>query len=92
MPESTEFPVTQTAGYELSPAERGVMQSINLSALNAKARIYDLQAQLEQARADLAASQNAFTGAVALLGNSHGISNATISQDFSRIVPQGAKS
>jgi hypothetical protein len=77
-----------TKEYVLQSAETAVLQGINLSVLNTKARIYDLQVALEQARADLSTRQAHFTGAVSLLANSHGMSAAQVTPDLARIVAQ----
>lgn len=64
------------------------MQNVNMAALNAKGRIYDLQAQLEIARADLAAAEHQFTGALGMLANMRGVPNPKLTQDFARIEEQ----
>ena len=76
--------------YELSTKERAVLQSLNMAALDAKARMFDLQSQLDQARSELLALQQKFSGAFAVLAEAHGMSaaSAQLSPDFARIMVQ----
>ena len=74
--------------YDLAPKEKELMERLNMTALNAKARIYDLQVELENARTQLSSAQQAFAGALTQLGNSHGIANPGISQGLDRIFQQ----
>lgn len=80
-------PVQQNKSYELSAEERAAFSTFNLSALNAKAKLYDLTVQIEQAKAEYASAQASFTGAVTVLARHHGMSeSAALSQDFTHLV------
>jgi hypothetical protein len=74
--------------YSLTPPERGIMQALNQAALNAKGRIFDLQAELEQARQQLGSAQQAFSGALTVLANAHGMADAQLSNDMATITPR----
>jgi hypothetical protein len=72
--------------YQLEPGEREAMHSLNLAALNAKARIFDLQVQLEQARGDLAQAQHRFNGALMAIAARNGMTSVQIAAaDFSKV-------
>lgn len=76
------------AGYTLTFGERAVLQQLNLASLSAKCEVYDLQVQLELAKAKVALTQQVLTGAVTLMANTHGMSNARLTPDMMYIVPQ----
>lgn len=73
--------------YDLTPAEVSVMQAFNVSAMQIKATIYDLNERLTAVRAQLEDNARQFHGALLLLGNVHGMSSVKITPDFRRITP-----
>jgi len=78
--------------YQLTAGEQGAMQSLNVAAVNAKVRLYDLRQQTEQAEKDLALALGNFNGALSLLASTHGMNAATLTADFTRLVaPEGTK-
>lgn len=81
-----EKPKTQ----QLTEAEAAMLASINQNALNVKARLYDIQRQREQAERELEALQRHFDAAIASLGASHEIANATVTPDFRHLISRGA--
>lgn len=74
-------------GYTLTPGEQMVFASMNQAVANARLTVYSLNATLEKALKDVDALEARFGGALALLANSHGMSAASITSDFSRIDP-----
>lgn len=65
------------------------MSALNLQALNAKAKLFDLAQQTEQSRAELQTSMDAFQGALMLMAAAHGMPLVRITPDFARITILG---
>jgi len=78
----------QQTEYELTPGERGVMQAMNMAALNVKAKLCDLYEAVDAAKAELTNAQVKFAGALQILANTHGMSNAVMTPDFAKITAQ----
>ena len=83
----------QTDGpdLKLNEDERRLLMNCNTLAINAKARIYDLQASLEIGRGQLKEAVDTFNGALAGVARSRDIrENVGVAEDFSAlvIVPQ----
>ena len=85
-PESSE--AHKEPGYTLTAGERAVLAQYNQAIANAKVRAHDLKAELEKVQQATAEAQHAFTGIVTLLAQTHGMQNAMLTPDWSRIVPQ----
>jgi len=79
-------PKTAPQEYELQPGERAILQALNMNALNAKARIYDLQVELEQVRAQLTGAQQAFSGAITVMASAHGMGVASVTPEMDKLV------
>ena len=77
----------RTPIYELTAGERAVIQQFDAVLKAQKARVHDLQAELDAARAAVKDAQQAFSGAVTFLANTHGMQNAVLTPDF-KIKPQ----
>ncbi|HLG95518.1 MAG TPA: hypothetical protein VKX49_04315 [Bryobacteraceae bacterium] len=84
-PEVTEAP--KEPGYTLTSGERAVLAQYNQGVANAKVRIHDLNVELQKAQEAMREAQHGFTGIVTLLAQTHGMQNATLTPDWSRIVP-----
>ncbi len=80
-------PESPKSGYTLTPGEQMVFASMNQQVLSAKMTVYNLNAALEKALKDVDAMEARFSGALALIANSHGMSQAQLAPDFSRIDP-----
>jgi hypothetical protein len=77
----------KTPDLKLNPDEQRLLMNCNTVAINAKARIYDLQANLEVARGQLKEAQDTFNGALAGVARSRDIrENVGVKEDFSEIV------
>jgi hypothetical protein len=74
-------------GYTLTPGERNVFASINQQILQAKLSVYNLNATLEKQLKEVERLEAQFGGALMLIANSHGMSQAQITPDFTRIDP-----
>lgn len=75
------------SAYELTPTERMILQNYNQQAVNAKAKLYDLQESLNRTRAEMEAAIQMFSGTLAFLATSHDMPGATLTADFARLVP-----
>jgi hypothetical protein len=74
-------------GYVLTHGEQNVFASMNQQILQAKIGVYNLNAALEKQLKEVDRLESQFGGALALLANSHGMSQAQITPDFTRIDP-----
>lgn len=71
--------------HSLNPFETSLLLEVYGALVNAKARIYDLQAELEIANRTLADAQSAFAGASRAVTGAHGMTRANLSPDFTKI-------
>jgi hypothetical protein len=74
-------------GYTLTPGERNVFASMNQQILQSKIGVYNLNAALEKQLKEVERLEAQFGGALMLIANSHGMSQAQITPDFTRIDP-----
>jgi hypothetical protein len=72
--------------YLLTPEERGLLQQLDARAMVQKARIHDLNVELEPAKAALQEAQAAFNGAHAALIVQRGWQEAEITSDRSKMI------
>ena len=75
--------------YTLLSGERAVLQGINSNAVAVKAKLHDLQEALGKAQSELEGNQAAFNGAVTLLANLHGMSDAQLTAGYEKLVAPG---
>ena len=89
-PAPLPLPVAEQAGapdLKLNEDERRLLMNCNTLAINAKARIYDLQAGLEMARGQLKEAMDTFNGALAGVARSRDIKeNVGVAEDFAALV------
>lgn len=71
--------------YELLPAERQVLINLQQNAVQRKLTVYELNMQLEQAQLERDRAQALFSGALAMLSNSHGMPEAEINTELTVI-------
>jgi len=71
--------------YSLSDQERASLQSLNTQALAAKLAVYQLNEQLEAARAEVKATEARWNGALQMLANANGMQSAQLAPDHSKI-------
>jgi len=77
--------------YQLNPQERKLAaQAISYEA-SVKARVYDLQEQLDLAKKDLIGATAQRQGAMAMLVQSRGWEDGAISDDFSTLTKRGPR-
>ncbi len=85
-PNPTPTPVMPTGlTHDLTLNERATLTQYYGTVVAAKARIFDLQVELEKARTVLLTAEANLTGASTLTTGAHGMKNATISPDFAKI-------
>lgn len=71
--------------HDLSAPERMVLQEYFGQVSLAKARIYDLQIELERANKGLDKANNNFEGALTSVIGAHGMKRANVTPDFLKI-------
>lgn len=88
--ENKQLPTPAPAGltHDLNPHERALLMQYYGAVAASKARIYDLQIELETANKELTAAQAAFSGASAAVTGAHGMTRAQVSADFNKITQQ----
>ena len=74
-------------GYNLLPGEQMGFASMNLQVMNAKLVVYSLNAALEKALQEVDRTQAQFSGALGFLANAHGMGQAKLTPDFSKLEP-----
>ena len=75
------------SGYTLTPGEQMGFASMNLQVMNAKLVVYSLNAALEKALQEVDRTQAQFSGALGFLANAHGMGQAKLTPDFSKLEP-----
>ncbi len=85
--QTEESPATQSGPrpYQLTTTEKALLQGYYVAALTNKAAIFDIQAQLEAKRGELAAIQNQLQAALSTIGLAQGMTTVTLSADFNAI-------
>lgn len=79
-----------TPDLALNDDEKQLLTNCNMAAINAKARIYDLQVELETARQNLRDALNTFQGALAGCARARDINeDVGVKQDFSGLIRMG---
>jgi hypothetical protein len=78
-------PATAPVTQDLTANERGVLTQYYGTLVAAKARIFDLQVQLETAREALQTAESNLIGATTTITGAHGMSSSTINADFTQI-------
>lgn len=73
------------AEYTLADAERESLRGLHLETMTAKVVVFNLNAQLEEAVKAVAACEARWSGATRMLANAHGMQNAQLSPDFTKI-------
>ena len=88
MSESETTNAPADTGYTLSPGEQMGFASMNLQVMNAKLVVYNLNAALEKALKEVDRLEAQFSGALGFLANAHGMGQAQLTPDFSRLEPK----
>lgn len=71
--------------YRLTDAERQALHILSAEISNAKMVVYNLQTQLEGAIGEVKIAEARWIGALRMLANQHGMENAALSPDFSKL-------
>jgi predicted NACHT family NTPase len=78
-------PGTNVTTYALSPEERAGITKLAQNIAQAKLQIYDLNVQLEAAQRVRDQAEARLAGALAMLCDAHGMTQAELAPDFSTL-------
>jgi hypothetical protein len=85
-PAPAEAPTPAPREYPLSPIERATLQNLNFGVLAAKARVFDLQVQLDAAAKQVDRAQTAFDANSTLVMTSRHLSNCQYVNNFEKMI------